>query len=496
MTQMRLPDVDTTTVAQGRLTFHNLRASGRGGFGQVYRASVAGDDGFALKRQRMRLDSKGRNEYLKNQMRELRGLRREAKIYSSATLNSGQTVHLALLSDIAFVTHNYADGTVIEEPLLAMQWANAHPHNTLQAWMRANPVSEHNIRERLSFTIQMFSGLVELHYGHEQKTSATPLEESIPLFVHQDLKPANMLLFGDSSSGSGPLRLALTDFGLSICYNGADAEAECGGGTLFFKAPEQWSGLRARTPDRDIWAAGMVVAKLFAGPSLLKMLSEYQIFCEHVHAQQHHSPKITEEFCDRAKNFVPAITKDALLAPASQLSRVQQAIAQLLLKCFRIGRELGGVMLAGNARPTSRKCEEFSKTIWQKTLGFESWRSYHNRLPRPKPTALQNYSPHDLANFYFENMEMGMLTMMLRQCERLFERVAYSDKRFVEMQIESLKKELEQTEVKAKSHRRKASQESFTAANNRQVNLDAPTHDNYNNAQKTVFIIPCNLTSS
>ena len=69
------------------------------------------------------------------------------------------------------------------------------------------------------------------------------------------------------------------DFGLSVCYNGTDIEAKCGGGTRFYMAPEQWLEKSARTPGRDIWAAGMVLAQLFAGKAAKKALRDYKIFC-------------------------------------------------------------------------------------------------------------------------------------------------------------------------------------------------------------------------
>ena len=418
---------------------------------------MAGDYGYALKRQVMKADSKGISDYLKKQLQNLDGFRREAKIYSSATLNSGQTVHLALLSDVAFVTHDYADGTVINEPLLAMEWANAHPHNTLQAWMHANRDSEHGIQDRLSFAIQMFSGLVELHHGgHKQKTSAALLEQRIPLFVHQDLKPANMLLFGHGPGGSGPFRLAITDFGLSVCYNGTDRDAECGGGTPSYKAPEQWSNKRARTPDRDIWAAAMVLAELFAGPSLARVLHDYKMYCYRVRHRQ--CSEISREICNRAETFAPAIAKDGEQTPESQLSRVQKAVVELLERCFRQGSELGGAFFDENARPTSLNCEDFLKNIWQNTLGFQSWHLYHQTLPRPKAAALQRYSSHNRANLYFESMERGMLTMKLRQCERLRDRVDYSAKHLVDKQIGQLQQQIQRTEEQAKSHRKKAGQ--------------------------------------
>ena len=320
-----------------------------------------------------------------------------------------------------------------------MEWANAQPHNTLHAWMKANPVSERRLQERLSLAIQMFSGLVELHYGgRDPKTNAAASEESLPLFVHQDLKPANMLLFGHGPGGSGPYRLALTDFGLSVCYNGADAEATCGGGTPFFMAPEQWLGLRARTPGRDIWAAGMIVAKLFAGTSTTKALQGYRHFLGSDPQRQGSREDVVRNICSHAKKNAQAVKVDGTQMPVTQLSRVQQALGPLLLECFRIGRDLGGTMLPGYARPTSLRCERTLKTIWRE-LRFQRWDLYHKRLPLPKNTKLeqlQHEGRHARANLYLEHMEIGTLTMMRRQCEWLRVKVDSRDRSVAEQKIQ------------------------------------------------------------
>ena len=468
--QLRLPDIDAATVAQGHMTFRNLHATGRGGFGQVYRATAEGDpvNAFALKRQMLRVDSSNVLQYLRRQNRQLEGLRREAKIYFSATFNSGNTPHLALLCDIAFVVHTNADGSIIKEPLLAMQWANAQPHNTLQAWMRANPVSEQHIQERLSFAIQMFSGLVELHRGgHHPYTHVATLEEKSPLFVHQDIKPANMLLFGHSPSGSGPFRLALTDFGLSVCYNGTETEAKCEGGTRFYMAPEQWLEKSARSPGRDIWAAGMVIAELFAGKAVTKALRNYDIFCEGFRKMRSSSDDIVGEVWGHRDKICCAIQQDIMFAVDSHLSRVQHAIASTVTNCFCDGIEIRGAMLPGHGRPTSSKCEAVLKTIWHKTLNFQPWDQYHERLPRPKATALQElllkHGRYKLANHYLEHMEIGMLTMMRDQCKRLLTKVNSSDRAVVENQIKQLDEKL------VRAHNLKAEQEAFSAANRPQV---------------------------
>ena len=458
------------------MQFHNLRLIGRGGFGQVYRATAVppfkGD--FALKRQVLDVDSKDLKDskdvqqYLLKQRCKVDGLLQEAKVYCSPTLNKSH-LHLALLCDVAYVTHTDTDGTSIKEPLLAMEWANAQPHNTLHAWMQGNPVSEQGIEERLSFAIQIFSGLVELHYGGHDATLAR--DRNLPRFVHQDLKPQNMLLFGHGANGSGPLRLALTDFGLSTCLNGTESEATYRGGTLFYKAPEQWLGMHARTPDRDVWAAGLVVAELFAGASTKKALKQYMDFCKHVlPKRQRGCAETLKEFYYHGNSISRAVQLDGIQAPETPLSRVQQAVAPLLLGSLNMSVEFGGAMLAGPGRWTSLKCEETLKQTWT-SLSFQPpWERHYQTLPQPKPTPLQGYGHHALANFFLEYIEGGMLEMMLRRSERLLAKVDLQDKPTVEEEIRRLQSRLQQTLAKMKWQREKANQEAFNAVGAR------PTH--------------------
>ena len=462
--QLRLPEFDTSTVAQGHMTFRNLHATGRGSFGQVYRATADGDreNTYALKRQIWRLDSNDVGQYLRRQNRQLDCMRREGKIYFSATLNSGQTPHLALLSGIAFAVHTYTDGSIIKEPVLAMQWANAEPHNTLKAWMKANPVSEHLIQVRVSLAIQMYSGLVELHRGgHHPNMHIALEEEKLPLFVHQDIKPANMLLFGHSPDGSGPFRLALTDFGLSVCYNGTETEAKCEGGTRFYMAPEQWLGKAARSTGRDIWAAGMVLAELFAGKAVMQVLREYNMFCSRFRQMRTSATDSIRRVWSHRDKLVRAIGEDIMFATDSNLLRVQHAIAPTLLNCFRDGIEIRGAMLPGHGRPTALKCESTLISAWEETLNLQQWSSYQTYLPRPKPTALQQmlllHGRYKLANHYLEHMEIGMLTMMRCQCERLLSKVNPSDRVVVDNHMKNLDSKL------LHAHTLKAEQEALSA---------------------------------
>ena len=98
------------------------------------------------------------------------------------------------------------------------------------------------------------------------------------MFVHQDLKPANILLFGGGGKdGGAPVRLALTDFGLTVQYNVHKRNAVSStAGTASYMAPEQWLGLPPLSPGRDMWAAGMVLAQLFCGAAAARAVSKYR----------------------------------------------------------------------------------------------------------------------------------------------------------------------------------------------------------------------------
>ena len=78
-------------------------------------------------------------------------------------------------------------------------------------------------------------------------------------------------------------------------------------------------------------------------------------------------------------------------------------------------------------------------------------------------TGLQEYSPHRRASFYFEFMEIGMLKMMIGQCERIHDKIKSSDQHFVEAHIDKLNQQIRQTKEQAKLHREQAMQKDFAA---------------------------------
>jgi hypothetical protein len=117
---------------------------------------------------------------------------REAQVYFNIDPNSHP--HLAYLSDV--VRH---EGT----PLLVMDWAE---QGSLNSWLQAQAESRTVYsdaalpspadKEALEFAIQIARGLVSIHTGLHM--------------VHQDLKPGNVLRFGNL--------IKIADFGL-CCSN-------------------------------------------------------------------------------------------------------------------------------------------------------------------------------------------------------------------------------------------------------------------------------------
>ena len=440
MAQIGLYEFNADTIAERGMKFHIERRIAEGGFGEVFKATATVNGAkkhFALKRQLLK-DSQNVKQYFDKQQRQIQGLRRESQVYLQPRFNNGKCLHLAVLFDVTFVTHHMLDLSIIKEPVLVMEWANAQPENTLSGWMQtflvthAVLVTDAVLKELLSMATQLFLGLAEMHSGARF------------VYVHQDLKPANILLFGQDPSGSGPFRLALTDFGLTVCCNQSEKQAVCGGGTRTFMAPEQFARIPARTPGRDIWAAGMILAELFAGASTKKALHKYRAFCcpASVVGKRHLSDAI-DRFFHHGKNIADAVKQDGLQKPATLLSPAQQLLSPLLQKCFRVGCELEKALLVldSNVRPTSRECVAELKTIWKKLI-HQPWEEHYDNLPKPRSTPLQKLSARRLEAFYYEHVEGNMLTMMHQQSERLLGVVEPTDKPFVEGKIHELRNQL------------------------------------------------------
>ena len=96
-------------------------------------------------------------------------------------------------------------------------------------------------------------------YIYEVSSGLAYLHEHTPQIIHQDIKPANVLIDDNGN-------YAITDFGISAEMGGADIESEdeCGG-TFAYMAPERFIEGTPPMPESDIWALGATLYELVAG---------------------------------------------------------------------------------------------------------------------------------------------------------------------------------------------------------------------------------------
>lgn len=96
------------------------------------------------------------------------------------------------------------------------------------------------------FIADVSSGLARLHSNQ-------------PQIIHQDIKPANILIVDDNYS--------ITDFGISSQNNRTYGiyEDEENSGTLAYMAPERFEDLSSPIPESDIWAFGSTLCEIITG---------------------------------------------------------------------------------------------------------------------------------------------------------------------------------------------------------------------------------------
>ena len=286
--QIPPPSLAVITGECGKQKYNNLKLKYAGGFGQVYQGWSMDTEvprPYAFKRLVVvnktlkDLDPAKFhiNKLMMHQVQLQRSFEREAVVYLSNRLAHSPPEHVAKLHDVAMLRNQDKHS----EPLLVSEWASAK-HDTLYEWMRAHPevgTTDKDLRDRLSFAIQMYTGLDELHSAG---------------FAHQDLKESNALLFNDPTSGNHP-RLAWTDFGFAVQCKYEPVQTVLGiimkkqcledsrGGTPGYRAPEQFenSMLPDRKPRRemwpccDLWATAVVMARLFGGKATRKAISDF-----------------------------------------------------------------------------------------------------------------------------------------------------------------------------------------------------------------------------
>lgn len=96
-------------------------------------------------------------------------------------------------------------------------------------------------------------------YIYEVSSGLAYLHEHTPQIIHQDIKPANVLIDDNGN-------YAITDFGISAEMGGADIESEDeSGGTFAYMAPERFIEGTPPMPESDIWALGATLYELITG---------------------------------------------------------------------------------------------------------------------------------------------------------------------------------------------------------------------------------------
>jgi len=96
-------------------------------------------------------------------------------------------------------------------------------------------------------------------YIYEVSSGLAYLHEHTPQIIHQDIKPANVLIDDNGN-------YAITDFGISAEMGGSDLESdEESGGTFAYMAPERFVEGTPPMPESDIWALGASLYELITG---------------------------------------------------------------------------------------------------------------------------------------------------------------------------------------------------------------------------------------
>lgn len=96
-------------------------------------------------------------------------------------------------------------------------------------------------------------------YIYEVASGLAYLHERSPRIIHQDIKPANVLIDDNGN-------YAITDFGISAATGAPASETDDEtGGTFAYMAPERFTERTCPMPESDIWAFGATLYELITG---------------------------------------------------------------------------------------------------------------------------------------------------------------------------------------------------------------------------------------
>ncbi len=95
-------------------------------------------------------------------------------------------------------------------------------------------------------------------YIYQVASGLAYLHERTPQIIHQDIKPANVLIDDNGN-------YAITDFGISAAIGRADIDSDDSYGTYAYMGPERFRQDAQPMPESDIWAFGATLYELMAG---------------------------------------------------------------------------------------------------------------------------------------------------------------------------------------------------------------------------------------
>lgn len=292
-------------------------------------------------------------------------------------------------------------GHGVKDTSLLRRFADARPHSTLREWIDTNDtvIVSADIEARLSFGIQIFRALGCLHASK---------------FVLQNLAPHNILLY---DTGTGHLRLAITNFGFSTPLGSNHARRMCE--TPCYMAPSQWRQLRARNPSRDIWSACLILAELFGQENTAHAREEYNRVCMHFQNGSHQDICV-QKLVAKAQNIASALKQDAdailfhedaELDVEFMLGPVRCCVSTLVEKCFNLDQEMDDGILPTRLRPTSSECETDIVNTWNKF--FPSWNDHYVLPPSPKCSEFQS-----LGSESRERLRCDLVTQSIRRVRK------------------------------------------------------------------------------